>query len=161
MKKVVLFVFCLNVFQLVIAQNTWQQEVNYKINVSLNDVDHVLSAIEKIEYINNSPNELTKIYFHLWPNAYRDSRSALAKQLYESGNKELYYGEQKNRGGIDSLDFYVDGEQVTWNYDSEHPDICCIILKKPLLPSASISINTPFKVKITSGSISRLGHIEQ
>jgi hypothetical protein len=31
------------------AQNTWQQEVNYKINVSLNDVDHSLSAIEKIE----------------------------------------------------------------------------------------------------------------
>ncbi len=161
MKKFVLFVLCLNIFQLVIAQNTWQQEVNYKINVSLNDVDHILSAIEKIEYINNSPDELTKIYFHLWPNAYRDSRSALAKQLYESGNKELYYGEQKNRGGIDSLDFYVDGEQVTWNYDSEHPDICCIILKKPLLPSASISITTPFKVKIPSGSISRLGHIEQ
>ena len=109
MKKVVLFVLCLNIFQLVIAQNTWQQEVNYKISVSLNDVDHVLSAIEKIEYINNSPDELTKIYIHLWPNAYRDRSSALAKQLYESGNKELYYGDQQNRGGIDSLDFYVDG----------------------------------------------------
>ena len=161
MKKVVLFVLCLNIFQLVIAQNTWQQEVNYKISVSLNDVDHVLSAIEKIEYINNSPDELTKIYIHLWPNAYRDRSSALAKQLYESGNKELYYGDQQNRGGIDSLDFYVDGERVTWNYDSEHPDICYLMLKKPLLPSASITISTPFKVKIPSGEISRLGHIEQ
>ena len=143
------------------AQNTWQQEVNYKINVSLNDVDHSLSANEKIEYINNSPDELTKIYIHLWPNAYRDSKSALAKQLYESGKKELYYGDLKNRGGIDSLDFYVDGEQVTWNYDSEHPDICYLMLKKPLLPSARITISTPFKVKIPSGSISRLGHIDQ
>ena len=151
MKKVVLFVLCLNIFQLVIAQNTWQQEVNYKISVSLNDVDHVLSAIEKIEYINNSPDELTKIYIHLLPNAYRDRSSALAKQLYESGNKELYYGDQQNRGGIDSLDFYVDGERVTWNYDSEHPDICYLMLKKPLLPSASITISTPFKVKIPSG----------
>ena len=143
------------------AQNTWQQEVNYKINVSLNDVDHSLSANEKIEYINNSPDELTKIYIHLWPNAYRDSKSALAKQLYESGKKELYYGDLKNRGGIDSLDFYVDGERVTWNYDYQHPDICYLMLKKPLLPSARITISTPFKVKIPSGSISRLGHIEQ
>ena len=40
----------------------WQQEVNYTIDVSLNDKDHTLNGFEKIEYINNSPDTLK---FHL------------------------------------------------------------------------------------------------
>ena len=157
---VVLFCF-IGISSHLIAQNVWQQEVNYEINVSLNDVDHVLSAFESIKYSNNSPDELTRIYIHLWPNAYRDRTSALAKQLYETGNKELFFGPQKNRGGIDSLDFKVDGEKVMWEFDADHSDVCYLILAKPLKPNQQITISTPFRVKIPSGSISRLGHIEQ
>ena len=51
-------------------ENYFQQEVNYKINVTLNDVSHSLKAFEQIEYVNNSTTPLTFIYFHLWPNAY-------------------------------------------------------------------------------------------
>jgi hypothetical protein len=47
-------------------QNYFQQEVNYNIDVTLNDIIHELSAFEKIEYINNSNNTLDCIYFHLW-----------------------------------------------------------------------------------------------
>ncbi len=60
----------------------WQQEVNFKINVRLDDKTHTLHAFESFEYINNSPNSLDKIYIHLWPNAYRDGKTALAKQIY-------------------------------------------------------------------------------
>ncbi|HLG38230.1 MAG TPA: hypothetical protein VI461_01135, partial [Chitinophagaceae bacterium] len=34
-------------------QNYWQQEVNYTIEVSLNDKDNTLNGFEKIEYINH------------------------------------------------------------------------------------------------------------
>ncbi len=33
----------------------WQQEVNYKINVTLDDKKHTLRGTEEIEYINHSP----------------------------------------------------------------------------------------------------------
>ena len=49
------------------AQSYWQQEVNYKIQVKLDDVNHMLSGYEEFEYINNSPNSLDRIYIHLWP----------------------------------------------------------------------------------------------
>ena len=48
----------------------FQQEVNYKIDVQLDDNEHLLQGTIEIEYINNSPDALTEIYMHLWPNAY-------------------------------------------------------------------------------------------
>ena len=42
-----------------------------------------------------------------------------------------------------------------------HQDIAVIHLKKALKPGDSIKINTPFRVKIPSGNVSRLGHIDQ
>ena len=143
------------------AQNYWQQEVNYTIKVKLNDKHHTLSAFEEFEYINNSPNSLDSIYIHLWPNAYRNGKTALGKQKYTSGEMELAFGEEKNKGGIDSLDFRVNGKTVKWTYDKKHIDICVLYLPETLQSGGRISVSTPFKVKIPSGEISRLGHIDQ
>jgi len=57
--------------------------------VKLDDVKHEFTADEKIEYINNSPSTLTYIYMHLWPNAYKDHNTALAKQLLRMEKKDL------------------------------------------------------------------------
>ena len=62
---------------------------------------------------------------------------------------------------IDSLEFRVNGEKVKWYTPEDTIDICRIILNKPLNPGDSISISTPFHVKIPSASISRLGHTDQ
>ena len=143
------------------SQTYWQQTTNYKINVSLNDIKHELTAFEEIEYINHSPDTLKSLYFHLWPNAYRNRNSALAKQLYKNGQTELFYGPESDRGWIDSLNFKSDGIMLKWDYDPEHMDICILQLPKPLRPGERITIETPFKVKIPSGEISRLGHVGQ
>jgi hypothetical protein len=42
----------------------------------------LLHAFEQIEYINASPDTLYFLYFHLWPNAYSDNNTDLAKQLF-------------------------------------------------------------------------------
>src|SRR6187397_1839943 len=65
--------------------NEWQQHVNYTIDVSLNDKDHVLDAFEKIEYINNSLDTLRFIWFHLWPNDYKNAKTAFTAQTLENG----------------------------------------------------------------------------
>jgi hypothetical protein len=36
----------------------WQQEVNYNIEVALNDKNHSLKGVLKLEYTNNSPDTL-------------------------------------------------------------------------------------------------------
>jgi hypothetical protein len=142
------------------TQDYFQQQVNYKIKVSLDDSVHSLSAFEEIEYINNSPDELSFIWFHLWPNGYSNSETALAKQMTYSA-KYGWFENEKTRGFIDSLDFKVDGERVKWEYDKKNIDICKLILNEPVKPGESVTITTPFYVKIPSGYLSRLGHIEQ
>lgn len=143
------------------GQEYFQQEVNYKIDVRLNDVDHTLSAFEEMEYVNNSSSSLNKIYMHLWPNAYRSEKTALGQQLRLQKDASLSEAGEEGRGFIDSLDFKVNGKAVKWSLDDEHPDIAVLQLAEPLKPGERLTITTPFFVKIPSGSISRLGHIEE
>lgn len=160
MNSVFSVILCCVTF-VVSAQTYWQQEVNYKIEVKLNDKEHTLSAYEEFKYINHSPNTLNEIYIHLWPNAYRNGETALSKQLYADGNTSLKYAKEIDRGWIDSLDFKVNGQAVKWEYDTKHIDICKITLNSPLVSGASIKVSTPFKVKIPNAKFSRLGHVGQ
>lgn len=144
------------------AQRTtpyFQQEVNYKIEARLDDKSHYVHANIEMEYINHSPDTLSEIYIHLWPNAYKNQKSSLAKQLAREGDYFMYYFQGKDRGGIDSLSFQVDQQNAEYTLYNDYIDIAKIVLKKPLAPGASMVISTPFRVKLPSGSISRLGHI--
>lgn len=139
----------------------FQQEVNYKIRVTLNDKKHELSAYEEIKYINNSVTSLSYIYFHLWPNAYKNHQTALAKQLLENGETDFYFSEPEERGYIDSLDFKVNGKSIKVEYDPVHIDICKLILNEPMRSHDTIIISTPFHVKLPDAKFSRLGHTNQ
>ncbi len=162
MKKLLLLPAFLFIAGTAIAQKAYfQQDVAYDIKVSLDDVKHELNAFETIIYKNNSPDELTFIYMHLWPNAYKNNETAMGKQLKEDGSLFFYYAKDADRGYIDSLDFKVDGQSVKLEYVPGNIDIGKIILNKPLAPGGQISITTPFHVKLPSGKISRLGHIDQ
>ena len=81
--------------------------------------------------------------------------------MYKNGNDELYYGKPENRGWIDSLDFKIDDRSVSYSLYEDQADIALIQLKNPLIPGDRIHVSTPFRVKIPSGRISRLGHIDQ
>ncbi|MGZ3863979.1 MAG: M1 family metallopeptidase [Bacteroidia bacterium] len=145
----------------VFSQSYWQQRVNYKIDVKLNDEKHEISGFENIEYSNHSADTLGFIYFHLWPNAYKDNSSALAKQYLERGDRNFYFAPDSDKGFIDSLDFRANGVQLKIEYDKNNPDICKIYLDKTLLPGEKVNITTPFRVKIPSCRFSRLGHDQQ
>jgi hypothetical protein len=140
------------------AQQYFQQEVNYKINVSLNDEKHELIGTEEIEYINNSPDQLSFIYFHLWPNGYKNNKTNFAKQAVTNGSRKFYFTKPENRGFIDGLAFEVNNKPVKLEYEKE--DIAKLILNEPLQPGQRITIRTPFHVKIP-GAFSRLGHVDQ
>jgi len=139
----------------------FQQDVAYTIQVKLDDTKHMLNGSESFTYKNNSPYELKEIYMHIWPNAYKNSKTALARQLARMKNFVLFTTLEENKGYIDSLDFSVNGQKVKWTYHPEHIDICIINLPTPLKPGQTCTIATPFRVKLPSGSISRLGHVGQ
>ena len=158
-QMLIICLFITGSFSSVSSQEYFQQEVNHKINVALDDKRHELNAFETIEYINNSPDTLHFIYFHLWPNGYKNNNTELAKQLFSSKGKQKLFNDPELNGYIDSLDFKVDGQAVQWNLLPGQPDICQLWLTKGLKHSDTLKITTPFHVKIPKGVTSRLGHI--
>ena len=135
----------------------FQQMVKYEIDVTLNDSAHTLSAFERLEYTNNSPDTLEFIWFHLWPNAYKNDSTAFAKQQTKSGSRRFADSDEEDRGFIDSLDFLVDGIKAKWETHTDWIDVAKIMLPNHLLPGKSVIIETPFFIKLPL-VFSRLGH---
>ncbi|MEE8341736.1 MAG: M1 family metallopeptidase, partial [Candidatus Neomarinimicrobiota bacterium] len=142
----------------IIAQKPYfQQYCEYDIDVTLDDSLHTLSAFEKITYTNNSEDELEFIWFHLWPNAYKNNETAFGKQSFDLGYTGFHFADSYARGYIDSLDFRVNGESVTLEFHPEWIDVAKVHLPSPLKPGESVLIETPFFVKLPL-VFSRLGH---
>jgi hypothetical protein len=135
----------------------WQQEVHYNIRVALDDQNHSLKGFESLEYINHSPDTLGFIWFHLWPNAYKDNTTALFKQLSQLEERKARLKKIKENGFINQLAFTIDGEAALTETHPKYIDIVKLILPARLPPGGKITIATPFFVKIPS-YFSRLGH---
>ena len=161
MKRLIITISTCFVVLISNSQEYFQQKVDTYIDVELDDANHILRGFEKMVYYNNSSSPLSKIIIHLWPNAYKNSNTNLAKQKYSDGSISFKYADSIDLGYIDSLDFKVNGEKVKWQFLNEQIDISELNLIKPLKPRDSIIITTPFRVKIPSGKFSRLGHIGQ
>lgn len=138
----------------------FQQRVDTRIDVTLDDVHHTLHGQEEFTYTNNSPDTLKYLYIHLWPNAYSHDHTEFAEQQYRGGNKKFYFAKPSQRGYIDSLQFEVDGREVLHFSAEPTPDITRIDLPSPLAPGGIIKVSTPFKVKVPI-VFSRLGHTGQ
>lgn len=137
----------------------FQQTVDHFIDVKLEDERHELHGDITTSYVNNSPDTLSFLWIHLWPNAYESGESALAKQEFRNGNLFMFWAMQRDLGGIDSLAFQINGNDASWGFHPEHRDIAKLELLEPLLPGNEVQYTTPFRVRIPSGRISRLGHI--
>src|SRR5688572_8951573 len=53
------------------AQGYWQQRVKYAMDVDVNAEANRFSGKQKLEYWNNSPDTLTKVFYHLYWNAFQ------------------------------------------------------------------------------------------
>ncbi len=160
MRKIVslltLILFCSQLY----AQKAgyWQQQVDYTIAVTLNDKTHSLEGFEKIIYTNNSPDTLTYIWIHLWPNAYKNDKTAFSDQLLENGDTRFYFSDKEQKGYINRLDFKVNDNVAETEDHPQHIDIVKLLLPSPLLPGKQTIITTPFHVKLPF-NFSRGGHV--
>jgi len=158
---ILLLLFAIFLFPLeTLAQKPYfQQEVNYRITATLDDVKHTLRGNIEFEYINNSPDALPQIWVHVWGNAFKNRRTAFCKQKLRDGDGEFYFAEDNDLGGYKNLDFSGDGQKIAWKFDPKEPDIAILTLAQPLASGGRIRIATPFLLKIPA-SFSRLGHVE-
>src|SRR3954469_2711332 len=66
----------------------WQQRIKYNINVQMNVAANQFTGTEKIEYTNNSPDTLDRLFFHTYWNAFQPN-SMMDVRSQELGKKRI------------------------------------------------------------------------
>ena len=69
-KKIIFLFFLLSFFQS-FSNNYWQQRVEYKININFDHENHQFLGDQNLIYYNNSQDTITKVFFHLYFNAFQ------------------------------------------------------------------------------------------
>ncbi|MDB5231723.1 MAG: family metallopeptidase [Chitinophagaceae bacterium] len=165
MRKIYLFFILLVIAKGLIAQpDRWQQRIAYNINVRMDVPLNRFSGTEKIDYWNNSPDTLTRIFFHTYWNAFQPN-SMMDVRSRELG--KTYLG--KNRRGEDQYDWdarvkdrisKLNENEIGWQHVSSvringkeqklipHETILEVTLDKPVLPKSKISLDISFDAQV-------------
>jgi hypothetical protein len=147
LKKLLIFPALLFILQAK-TQPDWKQSLRYDIHLKFNPSEKSLDALMKLQYINHSPDTLTYIWFHVWPNAYRNDKTLYSDQLLENGDTRFYFSSKEQKGYLNRLDFRVNGMLAKIQDHPEYIDVVKLILPNPLLPGDSISIMSSFHLRL-------------
>lgn len=74
MYKKALFLFFLAIstaFTLQAQPDRWQQRVDYQMDIDMDVAKHQFMGKQRLKYTNNSPDELDRVYYHLYFNAFQ------------------------------------------------------------------------------------------
>ena len=85
-----------------------------------------------VHYTNNSLDTLKYLWFHLWPNAYSGSNTAMNRQKLEDDDASLNYARQEELGWIDSLDFFDASTPLDFKIGYRNPDLAKVELIRPI-----------------------------
>jgi hypothetical protein len=149
--KFILLVALVTISTLSFCQDyRWQQRVEYSMNVQLNTTNHRLTGDQKLIYYNNSPDTLTKVYYHLFFNAFQpgsmmDVRSRnlpdpdrrVMDRISKLKDDEIGYQH------IQSLK--QDGKAISYKVDGT---ILEVTLAKPLLPKTKTTFEMTFEAQV-------------
>ena len=81
MKKSIMFLVAASCMHLILFAQTdrWQQAVKYNMNIDMDVNTNRFTGKQKLEYSNNSPIALNKVFYHLYFNAFQPNSSMDAR----------------------------------------------------------------------------------
>lgn len=142
------------------ASDYFQQDVAYRISATLDTEEHTLTGLEQLTYTNHSPDTLTFVWLHLYPNAYRDDNSVFAREKRAAGYTHFHFSSAKERGHIEIRSLTLDGQELQHEEKPQDGTELQVFLPQPLPPGQHITLTIDFFVKLPI-IFSRLGHNER
>ena len=138
------------------AQNTsyWQQHVDYAMEVDMNVENFQYTGTQKLVYTNNSPDELTRVYYHLYFNAFQpgsemDQRLHSIKdpdgRMWVDGKSRISALTESEIGYLHPTALTQDGTPVNF---IEEGTVLVVELAKPILPGAKATFDMQFKGQV-------------
>ncbi len=165
MKRLLVLIAIISLHQILLAQpDRWQQRISYDINVTMNVATNMLNGIEKIDYFNNSPDTLSRIFFHTYwnafqPNSSMDVRSGELGKIVigtDKQGKEVRDWDVRVKDRIAKLKPNEIGYQKVAYVKTggkaqtlkEHETILEVRLDKPILPRSKTTFAISFEAQV-------------
>ncbi len=129
----------------------WQQDVHYKIEATLNDSLQIISGKEWLTYVNNSPDTLTEVFFHLYQNAFQPE--SYLHDLYKNNKTEAKFGKYekaKQNTIVKSIYTEKNGNRAQLQTKLNNT-ILQVKLNKPLLPNQQLDFYLEFDTYFDDG----------
>ena len=142
----------------------WQQKINYKIDAALDVITNKVTGTEQIEYYNNSPDTLSKVFFHMYWNAFQPNSSmdVRSQQLgkvvlgKDKQDKDVLDWDRRVMDRIGKLSPAEQGYQKALSIKvngknqqlKEHETILEVVLDKPILPKSKTSFTVNFEAQV-------------
>lgn len=117
----------------------------YKINAELNEADKTLTANQSITYINTENVELKELYFHVYPNAFKQKQTA--PFLFDDFERAYSEGFKPGYADVTAVKT-KDGQNLKYSIQGEDATIMKVELSQALKPNSSIEIEMNYKVVI-------------
>ena len=137
----------LSLFSLNLSAQYWQQKVDYTMNVELDAETADYSGSQKLIYTNNSPESLSKVFYHLYFNAFQPG-SDMAIRLKNGGDRNGRF-----KVDLDSLNDFQSGYLKVSSLKQngkplqikESGTILEVTLNEPILSGGSTVLELDFK----------------
>ncbi|MDB2456524.1 M1 family metallopeptidase [Flavobacteriaceae bacterium] len=137
----------LSLFSLNLSAQYWQQKVDYTMNVELDAETADYSGSQKLIYTNNSPESLSKVFYHLYFNAFQPG-SDMAIRLKNGGDRNGRF-----KVDLDSLNEFQSGYLKVSSLKQngkpvqikESGTILEVTLNEPILSGGSTVLELDFK----------------
>ncbi len=129
----------------------WQQDVYYDIKANIDETTDIIDGKEQLTYWNNSPDELSFVYFHLYQNAFQPG--SYLDNLQEANKVKAAYGKyEREKKGTEIGSITINGKACKTLLDNT---ILKVFLNEPLKPGASLQFAIDFKTYFDYGSTRR------
>ncbi|UMB60511.1 aminopeptidase [Lutibacter sp. A80] len=115
---------------------------------------------QETTFYNKSDSILNEVYFHNWPNAYKDKQTPLAKRFIENYSKTFHFANDKYRGNTKISGVSVNFNSASFEITKDNPDLLKINLHQELKPNDSVKISTTYLVKIPNDKFTKYGENE-
>ncbi|MBW3545691.1 MAG: M1 family metallopeptidase [Bacteroidetes bacterium] len=139
------------VHAVVVAQpDRWQQRAEYTMEVDMDAAKNRYTGTQKLVYFNNSPDTLTRVFYHLYFNAFQpgsemDIRSRTIEDADPRVGSRISTLKPEEIGYLRVQSLEQDGKETSFN---EEGTILVVNLPQPLLPGANTTLEMRFEGQV-------------
>jgi hypothetical protein len=148
--KLLTLLLCAFLYEATAQDFRWQQRAEYVMDVKLDVRSHKVNGTQKLTYFNNSKDTLTKVYYHLYFNAFQPG-SMMDVRSRNIADPDPRVGDRISKLKDDEIGYQhilslkQDGKDLS---STVNGTILEVVLNKPILPGGKTVFDMTFESQV-------------